>query len=228
MKNLEINNIMRIAGNLTNTDWFELSKTLDNDCDDNWSLAFYFFEERIKTRYLIPIQSILAVEDNLGEGFAVVNLQCSLIETIESFINGWKYDTFSNSWFKIKGEKINLSSKEIFNSFFANRKPFSENMNISGENFYRHVRCALLHETQTKDNWQVRRDTLKSGLVYEEIAKGDVLVKIIYRENFQYALEGLISFYKQSIITGNEFNEFSGIELRNNFREKFNNICTQS
>ena len=79
---------MRIAGTLTTKDWNELITNLNSEKDENWGLAFHFFEERMRTRYLNPINAILKMPDNLGEGFAVVNLQCSLIETIESFING--------------------------------------------------------------------------------------------------------------------------------------------
>ncbi|OBX24707.1 hypothetical protein A9996_13900 [Gelidibacter algens] len=82
---------MIVAGTLTDKDWKELACTLKPEENENWGNAFHFFEERIRTRYLEPIQSILDMEKYEGEGFAVVNLQCSLIETIESFINGWVY-----------------------------------------------------------------------------------------------------------------------------------------
>ena len=79
---------MKIAGKLTIRQWKELDKKLNNEEAICWEYAFSFFEERIKTRYLKPIEAILNMGDNKGEGFAVVNLQCSLIETIESFIQG--------------------------------------------------------------------------------------------------------------------------------------------
>mgnify|MGYP000964652207 CR=1 FL=1 len=83
---------MRIAEKLTIRQWKELDKTLNNKENVCWGYAFRFLDERIETRYLKPIEAILNMEDNKGEGFAVVNLQCSLIETIESFINGWVYN----------------------------------------------------------------------------------------------------------------------------------------
>ena len=83
---------MRIAGQLTVKDWEELKSILKPEENENWDNAFHFFEERIRTRYLEPIQSILDMERYEGEGFAAVSLQCSLIETIESFINGWVYN----------------------------------------------------------------------------------------------------------------------------------------
>ena len=100
---------MIVAGTLTDKDWKELACTLKPEENKNWGNAFHFFEERIRTRYLEPIQSILDMEKYEGEGFAIVNLQCSLIETIESFINGWIYNQKENKdkeLEKILGTKI--------------------------------------------------------------------------------------------------------------------------
>ena len=171
MDKLKLNQDMKIAGNLTISNWNKLSKNLNCLSNNNWSDAFQYFEERIKTRYINPIKSILEIGDNLGEGFAVVNLQCSLIETIESFINGCnsEYNSRKRKTQWKKGVTIIFNSnKEIFISFFNNRTPFKE-LNIDGGLFYQDVRCGLLHETQTKNNWKIKCDTAESGLAYQEI-----------------------------------------------------------
>ena len=230
MENLNLNQDMKIAGNLTISNWNELSKNLNCLSNDNWSDAFEYFEERIKTRYINPIKSILEIGDNLGEGFAVVNLQCSLIETIESFINGCnsEYNSRKRKTQWKKGVTIIFNSnKEIFISFFNNRTPFKE-LNIDGGLFYQDVRCGLLHETQTKNNWKIKCHSSKSALAYDEVKNGDKVEKIIYRENLQLALEELILNYKNAIINRTIFDEFSACELRNNFRDKFNHICKES
>lgn len=222
---------MRIAGKLTTKNWEELVTNLNSEKDENWGLAFHFFEERIKTRYLNPIHTILKMEDNLGEGFAVLNLQCSLIETIESFINGWVYHNDGirknlNGWFQnivqdethIKKIQNNLY---IFESFFKNHLIFKK---INGKHFYFNVRCSLLHETQTKNNWKIKLDKDNTGVNYEE--KNDE--KLIYRENFQKDLEKLINDYKNAIINDTKFCEIESKELRINFIAKFNHICDKS
>ena len=113
---------MQVSGKLTIQDWIDLEKVLKTDEDDNWGLAFYFFEERIRTRYLNPINTILNMDLKTGEGFAVVNLQCSLIETIESFINGWKFSAEPYGWYKneiaLGSNDSTINNKEIFISFF--------------------------------------------------------------------------------------------------------------
>ena len=230
MDKLKLNQDMKIAGNLTISNWNELSKNLNCENDDNCGLAFYFFEERIKTRYINPIKSILEIGDNLGEGFAVVNLQCSLIETIESFINGCnsEYNSRKRKTQWKKGVTIIFNSnKEIFISFFNNRTPFKE-LNIDGGLFYQDVRCGLLHETQTKNNWKIKCDTAESGLAYQEINNRNIVEKIIHRENFQIYLEKLIARYRISIITRADFDGIPACELRENFIAKFSHICTVS
>jgi len=219
---------MRIAEKLTIRQWKELDKILNNKENVCWEYAFRFFEERIETRYLKPIEAILNMGDNKGEGFAVVNLQCSLIETIESFIQGC-YSEFNKKkrfteWKKRNGDIIFTSNKKIFHSFFSKRSEFVK-YKISGKEFYKDVRCGLLHETQTKKGWLILTDTEKSNYSYQE--KNNF--KIIYREIFQLELRNLIERYGKAIIEGKDFDEISNKEdLRQNFRDKFNHICKQS
>lgn len=217
---------IKIAGNLTISDWGNLEMLLKKEDDKNWGLAFHFFEERIKTRYFNPIYAILSMDLLSGEGFAVVNLQCSLIETIESFINGWKFSTDPYGWYKNKivlgqNDKQITKNQRIFESFFNNRDPFKNySQKISGETFYTDVRCGLLHEAQTKNNWKI-----KKGIENGEAYKLDGNFNIIYRENFQRDLEILIENYRRAIINGVGFDDISACELRENFIAKFNHIC---
>ena len=204
--------MQKIAGNLTITDWEELASKLDDSKSENWGNAFNFFEQRIATRYLNPIKAILNMDLNTGEGFAVVNLQCSLIETIECFYNGWIY-VYPN-FLPIDGSPIFKKGKKIFESFFKNREPFIS-LQIDGVDFYKSVRCGLLHETQTKNNWKI-----KSGLVRIYEQNGDE--KIIYREKFQRGLEKVITKYKEELLSS------GGEKYRKNFKEKFKHICKES
>jgi hypothetical protein len=199
---------MKIAGNLTVKDWEDLSKKLDVDNDDLWGNAFNFFEERIKTRYLNPINQILQMDLKTGEGFAVVNLQCSLIETIECFLYGWIYK--HPNYFCIKDKSTFRGNQQIFESFFDNRSPFKE-LKIEGCDFYKNVRCALLHETQTKKGWVVKKGNKK---IYD--------TKIIYREAFQAGIEKVLEDYKDIIINKKDK------DIRNYLKIKFDHICKES
>lgn len=214
-------NDIKIAGNLTIKDWVYIENKLKPNYNHYWNEAYDFFELRICTRYLKPINSILNMKAYKGEGFAIVNLQCSLIEMIESFINGWVFDypNFINP----KGIILNGNDK-IYKSFFNNREPFKNyNPKISGKRFYVDVRCGLLHEAQTKNNWKIKKG-IENGNAFEF----DGNFKNIYRENFQRDLKILIDNYKNSIIYGVEFDGISACELRENFIAKFNHICKVS
>ncbi len=159
-------------------------------------------------------------------------MQCSLIETIDSFINGWVYNhkNFNNlkkGWYdKIVSSKTKSTiitiNESIFISFFDNQK----NLNlINGADFYQDVRCPCLHETQTKNNWLIRSDKDQTNFIFLN-KKG---IKIIYRENFQKELENIIEKYKKAIIHGTQLNNItSGNELRQNFIAKMNHICNNS
>ena len=221
---------MKIAGRKTIKEWEDLvgkvgedeKLKIDYNSNEKWDEVFDFFEERIKTRYINPINAILNMKSYNGEGFAVVNLQCSLIETIESFINGWIYSHKPRGWFKNGQKSEVINNACIFKSFFANRIIIKD-LKIDGGDFYESVRCGLLHETQTKNNWKIKKG-IKNGNAFEL----DGYFKIIYRENFQRDLELLIDRYKEVIIKGGKFDGICVCELRKNFIDKFNHICTES
>ena len=194
---------MKLAGNLTINDWVEIEKKLKPNYNPYWDEAYKYFELRICTRYLKPIDAILNIKSYNGEGFAVANLQCSLIEMIESFINGWVYIHKPRGWYKNDQKSEVINNRCIFKSFFANRIGI-KNMKIDGGDFYDYVRCGLLHETQTKNNWKIRKG-LRDGKAYEE------------KDGF-----------KHSIIYGIEFDEIPACELRENLIAKFNHICKES
>lgn len=208
---------MKIAGDLTIEDWKTLQNNLDVNNNDFWTKAFEYFDKRMATRYLNPINYISKMKSNDGEGFAVMNLQCSLIETIESFINGWLFDK-NNIWNDRQNIKIEgFKNYHIFNSFFEKRKPFDI---IDGNSFYQSVRCGLLHETQTKDGWRILRE--KSSIFF------DPQSKTIYWLTFQQELIKFINTYKDCIINCKDFDEISAETLRRNYIAKFNHICEKS
>lgn len=224
-KSSEISNPdnIKIAGKLKIKDWNDLKEKLEPENDEYWCDAFSYFEKRIETRYLNPIRCIQNLNLNLGEGFAMVNLQCSLIETIESFCNGWIYQhpiICKNGKQAIcPWVKKNVNNERIFISFFKYREPFKGI--IDGTDFYIRVRCALLHETQTKGGWIIKKEHEKSDLFFE--LKDNR--KIIYRNNFQFAIEEVIQKYKLAILEGKQYGEITKKDLRENFIAKFEHIC---
>lgn len=225
------NEEIRIAGKKTIIEWENLKRRLDVNHDSNWDEAFSYFEYRLKTRYIRPIKIIQYTSTGKGEGFAIVNLQCSLIETIESFYNGWIYnhtkeESFQKGYYhrELRGTPINgiTSNGQIFNNFFSLREPFKGK--FDGWDFYNNVRCGLLHETQTKNGWLIRKKHSNENIFFENIGEE----KIIYRNNFQKAIEDVIEKYKRAIVNRIDYGEVPVPELRENFKAKFDHICTIS
>ena len=69
---------MRISRNYTVDDW----KALKFKDETDWESAAVMFLDRLKTRYLEHIDTILHAKTS---GFAVLSLDCALIETMQQF-----------------------------------------------------------------------------------------------------------------------------------------------
>jgi hypothetical protein len=110
--------------------------------EEDWEKAVEIFLDRIQTRYLEHIDRIIGHHTS---GFAVLALDCTLIETLEQFRRG-KRKTPSK-----KGEAYFVA----FLTGTSFRKHFGED---TAKMFYRQIRCGLLHQTETLDS-RVKRNS---------------------------------------------------------------------
>jgi len=106
--------------------------------DRNQTAIIEFIRERFTERYITPLQSI---EPKAKNGFCTLAICCLLIEALESFWRGWP-----------KSE----SSELAFCSFFSRSVNLSELQGYSQE-FYKHIRCGILHQGETTGGWRVTR-----------------------------------------------------------------------
>lgn len=144
-----------IAGHKSSADWHTIrTRLLDNNAD-SWNVAFTdFYEARLNSRYFHPIKVLQDSGTFQGEGFAIAAIQCSLIEFLESTEQGLNYRFIQNK--ENLGSYEYNSSQDIFDSFLKNRNPFSKTFNqTTAEDFYVVVRCGLLHEALTKNDWRI-------------------------------------------------------------------------
>lgn len=95
-------------------------------------------ETRLIERYIAPFE----MKSTLKSGFSMMAVACLLIETIDCFKQGVD-DT--------RGE-----TKQCFIRFFENEPLFLEFKGKS-QDFYDNVRCALLHQGETKKGWRINR-----------------------------------------------------------------------
>jgi hypothetical protein len=164
-----------------------------------------FYYERLKSRYLDPIKAIQSKPEFKGEGFAIVAIQCSLIEFLESCLQGRNYN-YKNP---VPPYEYNISG-DLFVSFFTERQPFKPHFDRHlARAFYTEVRCAVLHEARTKGKWVIK--ARNPSLIV------DSNERILYRDNFQEGIIQFISDYRSMVP--------QDIELQEAFIRKFNHLC---
>lgn len=200
-----------IAGKKTADDWRAFRNVLHGSADHGlWDKAYRdYFYVRLESRYFKPIQLLQQYGTLQGEGFSIVAIQCSLVEFLESTIQGSSYRFLQN------GQKLGpheySSSSVIFVNFLCNRNPFkSEFDKTLAMEFYVSVRCALLHEARTKGDWTISAKRA-GGIVIDRVNH------IVYRDNFQRALKTFISDYGESLK--------SDRKLQEAFIRKFDTLC---
>lgn len=186
---------MRIAGERRAADWRKCRKSLVVGGDPvPWTLAFdKFLMERLRTRYLAPIQAIQSLKADQGEGFSIVAIQCSLIEFLGATLEGKTYR------FPRKGER-ELSefeysgSKDMFVRFLTSYAPFNsvfvdENRALD---FYEGVRCGLLHEARTNKTWTIRSRPERGEFInYDQ--------KIVWRDDLQRAFDEFFVWFGSTL-----------------------------
>lgn len=104
-----------------------------------------FIFRRFTERYLDPV-----INSKTPNGFTIMAVCCLMIETLESFENGWP-DTR-----KIEG-------KVVFTGFFNRYEQFASFRGY-GERIYKNVRCGILHQAETTGGWTIKRDSYPTDL----------------------------------------------------------------
>jgi hypothetical protein len=171
---------------------------------------FYF--DRLKTRYLDPIDAVRNQNKRNGEGFAIVAIQCSLIEFLESCYQGTNYDHDDAihwrcfEWlksFRPGGNSKKTARKYTYKnsrkmciSFLTERAPFKSRFNGAlAKDFYRSVRCGVLHEARTKGAWRILAESGSSIIVDPDGRDGPIL----YRDDFQDGICKFIDDYRAAV-----------------------------
>jgi hypothetical protein len=177
---------VRLSSTVTVKRYREMEKARDRD-----GLADFIYE-RLSERYIMPVTS------GAKNGFAMMACACLLIETLESFYNGWR-------------STEGISPVEApFRQFF-NREARFASFHNDAESFYKGVRCGLLHQGETKGGWRVSR---KLGAPVF-----DSKTKMIQATKFLNRLHASLRTYRDALKKA----DWKG-DLWGNFRRKMNNI----
>jgi hypothetical protein len=109
--------------------------------DEGWSKKPGFLKQRLRERYIDPIERLAPEHKN---GFNIMAVSCLMIETLESFYQGLA-DT-------------KTKSRECFEMFFARQQRFKAIQDAGlATSFYYDVRCGILHLGETRGGWTVSR-----------------------------------------------------------------------
>jgi len=114
-----------------------------------WQEVLDAMHRRIRERFLVPMRELARFDrhDELPyrPGFAILALDCLLIDTIQSFREG-RVST---------GE---VSPAQSFKTFLSSPR-FSDFKKSDRGEFFQYVRNAILHNGETRKDWKARIDT---------------------------------------------------------------------
>jgi hypothetical protein len=215
--------------------WDELRLLLNSDYKYNnlWENAIVLFKNRLNRKFFNPVQTIINHQKLEGEGFAIVTVQCALIESLASFRTGEIYTmrrTKASPSYLYDGSKKMfvgfLNSAEIFkDNFWKLDKKGNSLINnpFNAEDFYTNVRCGLMHEARTKAEWNINATKYDSQKHKIFLEKSGTKIKI-YRTILHYCLKDYAKSYLQDLREENK----NGENLRRFFARKLDHIYDKS
>ena len=136
----EISNY-KLTGNVTVG---QLLTWMDEKSDHSKVEIVKLIGHRFDNRYLKHIKSI-------DSGFLIMAVSCFVIETLQSFREG-------------KPDSRGIE-KDMFINFFEHDKDNFPDFNQVSTEFYKHIRCGILHQSETTNAWRV----LRSGKLLDTI-----------------------------------------------------------
>lgn len=175
--------------------WETVKKDLNEDSSiDNWNEVYDIFTDRIENRYFRPSESLRDHISSIdGFGFSMVTILCTLIEFLQSTIDG-RFEKRSNEveyrdkyTLLLETGRLKFYSNNGCNKFVwflenlhsgFKDKPNSDSnhFNSVANEFYSSVRCALLHDACTRNNWIIKEKSI-GGLIFDNSNREE---KILY------------------------------------------------
>jgi hypothetical protein len=185
---------MRISASYTVEDW----KALTFGSQVDWDLAVDMFKDRLKTRYLEHIGFLI---NRKTSGFAVLSLDCVLVETLQQFRNGAHETPYG------KG-------KQYFVDFLTGTAFAQHFTEETARIFYTEIRCGLLHQSEAEGTSRIKRGPLP--LVSLTADNKSIVVNV---HRFHGVLTEVIESYAEELLLP------ESVEARAAFRKKMNFIC---
>ncbi len=195
------------------TDWLEMRDRLrSGQYDADWERAIAAFERRFAARFTRPADILLEHDSDGrvpdGRGFAVLALDCLLIESLYGYQRGRHTQVGGTN---MAFEKILLE------------EPFRPHFEREGRaaRFGRAVRNGILHDGETRDGWVVWKASSEDSPMIDPQADGRTR---IHRELFHRTVKTYVDTYFATLRAGTD----SGVALREAFRCRVNELCAES
>ncbi len=201
-ENLELTSLPDGRKHWKDTDWL----SIDWSQQDAWEKATRILHDRIYGRFLRVVPCIKKLE---GAGFAIMALDCLLIETLHQFQNGWLETQQGRS---IEAFRKSLQCTPEFRGAFNLHR---------AELFYSHIRNGILHQAEIKPPSTIVR---KDNLVEDVDSGAGVQVN---RDLFHQALVAAFDRYLRELRSEENLPPNRLKKLRHYCRVKMDFICRQ-
>lgn len=183
---------MQISEKYFTEDW----RALKFKDEKEWLKAIDIFYDRLSSRFLKYINKI---EKYKYSGFAIMALDCLLIETLQQFSDGVPNNEGHS---KRRYVKYLIDNFDEFDSDIAKM-------------FYDKIRCGILHQAEVKSSSRIRIDSNLPIVKYSKDRKGLIINRRKFHKNLLEIINNYIDELKNS----------ENIDLRKNFRKKMDYIC---
>ena len=195
--------------------------------NETWELVIHLFEKRVQSKFVEPLNLLIRCGNNEGSGFSIVAIECLLVELFATFRKGKIYN---NRYCEKNDPPYQYKDcQQVYADFLTEVPPFNNqftkptqtqtNVNLfSAEEFYIDVRCGLLHEGRTKNNWTINLKP-KNEKAGDFLAKEGNKLKI-YRTVFLKKLEEYLEMYLSELRSDGQ----EGNLIRRNFARKMDNL----
>lgn len=212
------------------SEWKSIRKKVKNNFEYNsdWEKAINVFKTRLNRKFFNPLGELIKQNKQKGEGFTIVTTQCALIESLASFRTGQVFNHKRNK----KSPIFEYShSKDMFVKFLQTDGIFEnnfwtiengkkkKNFPFDANKFYSDVRCGLMHEARTKNEWFI--NTTKKSIKTEKIfiEKEGNKVKIL-RSILHHRLKNCVEKYCADL----KATDKNGEKLRKLFGRKLDHL----
>ena len=195
---METKGEIKLSPKYKKDDYSKLNLNANSD-DQVWDQAIEIIKDRIYGRYFNQID--LLSNDINANGFAIMALNCLLIETLLQFRDG-------------KAETPAKNNKATYSNFLIEEFSSAFDTQPKAGRFYTDIRCGILHSAQTKNN---SRLSDRKGFVVK--FENDTLVVSV--KGVSNVLKDYFKSYVKKLSDPKE------TTLRKNFVKKMKFVCRE-